>query len=328
MRPRIMFVDDEVRILTALQRHLAATGVKWELHFESDPRVALETAIRERPDVVVCDMRMPVMDGISLLAAMRDGGVHASAIMLTGSNELAVATAAINEAGVFRFFTKPCPPEALVKGIKEALEHREQARAASSGEAEFKPFELVTAGVFVIDGEAHVDYANPAALEMMLTGNSVRTVGDGRLRLSGETGKPIDLEPLIRDLLESGGETQFGLARKEAIHPFSVTMRRFDDRDKIVVIMTDPQRVDPPSASVIGQVLRLTRSEAALVRQLALGLSVTEAAEACELSVQSARTYLKRIYQKTRTNRQSDLMRLVYSAFPSHLALRGPGGDA
>lgn len=324
MRPRIMFVDDEVKILTALQRHLTALGVKWELCFESDPRSALEAAIRDKPDVVVCDMRMPVMDGIGLIAAMRDGGVDASAIMLTGSNELAVATAAINEAGVFRFFTKPCPPEALVKGISEALAQREEARAARSGGVDFKPFELVAAGVFVIDGEGRLIYANPAALEMMLAGKSVRTAGEGRLRLSGESGKPVDLEPLIRDLLERGGETQFGLARKEAVHPLSVTMRRLDDRDRIVVFVTDPQRVDPPSAAVIGQVLRLTRSEAALVHQLALGLSVTEAAEACELSVQSARTYLKRIYQKTRTNRQSDLMRLVYSAFPSHLALRGP----
>jgi FixJ family two-component response regulator len=319
MPPKIMFVDDEIRILSALQRHLAAAGVRWRLSFESDPRAALRAAIDEAPDVVVCDMRMPGMDGIMLLQAMRKEGVDATAIMLTGSAEVKVAAAAINEAGVFRFFSKPCPTEMLVMGIEAALLERSKASDSASVRPDFKAFDLLSSGVFVLDEGGRTIYSNPEAGNMMERGRSILANGDGRLRLS-EDGKPVDLAVLLEELRRTGEALQFGLLRKDALHPLAITLRLMEDRSHVALIATDPERVDPPKADVIARILKLTKSEAGLVHQLALGLSVSEAAEACDLSVQSARTYLKRIYQKTRTSRQSDLMRLVYSFFPGHLA--------
>lgn len=319
MPPKIMFVDDEIRILNALQRHLSAAGVKWQLCFESDPREALRAAVEEAPDVVVCDMRMPGMDGIALLTAMREAGVDAAAIMLTGSPEVKVAAAAINEAGVFRFFSKPCPTEMLVMGIEAALLERAQQQDSAVSRPDFKAFDLLTSGVFVLDENGRAIYSNPAAGNLMERSRSILAHSDGRLRLS-EDGKPVDLSVLLQELRRTGEALQFGLLRTDAMHPLAITLRLMDDRSHVALIATDPERVDPPEADVIARILKLTRSEAGLVRQLALGLSVAEAAQACDLSVQSARTYLKRIYQKTRTSRQSDLMRLVYSIFPGYLA--------
>ncbi|MXN66270.1 response regulator [Stappia sp. GBMRC 2046] len=318
MRPTIMFIDDEIRILNALQRQLSSAGKRWSLCFETDPQDAVDTAVELEPDVVVCDMRMPGMDGIQLLSALRARGLDASAIMLTGSSDLEVATAAINVAGVFRFFTKPCTPEELMGGIEAALADRERRRRAMDTFAEFKAFDLVSAAMFVFADSDEPLYTNATAQRMLQSGQNFRTAPNGSLKLLDD-GRPLDLDLLVEKVRTTGEAVQMGLARKEAMFPLSATLRRQEESGYVVLIATDPDEVDPPCATVIGDVLKLTRSEASLVYNLALGLSVAEAAEACELSVQSARTYLKRIYQKTRTNRQSDLMRLVYSVFPNHL---------
>ncbi|NRG19955.1 response regulator [Rhizobiales bacterium] len=318
MRPTIMFIDDEIRILNALQRQLSSVGKRWSLCFETDPRDALDTAIELQPDVIVCDMRMPGMDGVQLLSTLRARGVDTCAIMLTGSSDLEVATAAINVAGVFRFFTKPCSPEELMSGIEAALADRERRRQAMDTFAEFKAFDLVSAGIFVFGESEQPLYTNATAQRMLQAGQSLRTAADGSVKLLDDD-RPIDLGLLVEKVRATGEAVQLGLARKDAMFPLSATLRPQEDSGYVVLIATDPEEVDPPCSTVIGDVLKLTRSEASLVYNLALGLSVAEAAEACGLSVQSARTYLKRIYQKTRTNRQSDLMRLVYSVFPNHL---------
>jgi CheY-like chemotaxis protein len=69
---RILFVDDESRILEGLQRMLRPQRQHWEMAFASSGEAALKL-LEERPfDVIVSDMRMPVMDGAALLTHVRD----------------------------------------------------------------------------------------------------------------------------------------------------------------------------------------------------------------------------------------------------------------
>lgn len=119
----ILLVDDEPSVLAGLRRSLHGRCI---VHTADDPVRALEMAAA-LPDlaVVVSDMRMPQMDGATLLKQMRSVAPDATRVLLTGYTGIEAAVSAINEGGIFRFLWKPCPPEALQACLVDAVEqHR------------------------------------------------------------------------------------------------------------------------------------------------------------------------------------------------------------
>ncbi len=70
---RVLFVDDEPRVLAALQRMLQGRRPGWALRFAGGGAQALDLLADQPVDVVVSDLRMPGMDGAELLAAVREG---------------------------------------------------------------------------------------------------------------------------------------------------------------------------------------------------------------------------------------------------------------
>jgi response regulator RpfG family c-di-GMP phosphodiesterase len=120
MTARILFVDDEPNVLAGLQRQLRK-------QFDVDVAVGGEqglAAVRERGPyaVIVSDMRMPGMNGAQFLSRVRDLAPNTVRMLLTGYADMQSAIAAVNEGHVFRFLTKPCPPEALVKALQDGIE--------------------------------------------------------------------------------------------------------------------------------------------------------------------------------------------------------------
>jgi len=81
----------------------------------------------------------------------------------------------------------------------------------------------------------------------------------------------------------------------------------------VAVFVVDPEGGAPPVAEVLEDLYSLTHSEAEIVRQLAMGLSLDEAAQARGVSMNTARSHLKHAFAKTGTNRQGELVRLVIS---------------
>lgn len=119
-RPRILCVDDEANVLHALERQLHRD---YEVFVANDARTAIQVLLREGPfPVVVSDLRMPVVDGISLLAKVAERAPKTVRILLTGYADLDSAMAAVNRGRVFRFLAKPCSKADLVAAIEAGLE--------------------------------------------------------------------------------------------------------------------------------------------------------------------------------------------------------------
>lgn len=116
-----MLVDDEEHIRLSMQQTLALSDIPVELHPAAPPALA-----RLSPDwagVVITDVRMPGMDGMSFLHKIRELDPDLPVVMITGHGDVAMAVEAIR-AGAYDFIEKPCPAERLVEVVRRAMEKR------------------------------------------------------------------------------------------------------------------------------------------------------------------------------------------------------------
>ena len=119
-KPRILCVDDEPRVLDSLSLHL---NRHFEVHTAKSGAEGLDI-LRTVSDftVVLSDMRMPQMDGAEFLSRVRKLSPDSVRMLLTGQTDISLATKAINEGQIFRFMTKPCPPDELITSFKIGIE--------------------------------------------------------------------------------------------------------------------------------------------------------------------------------------------------------------
>lgn len=120
-RMNVLCVDDEARVVDGLKLHLRRD---YEVHTALSGEEAL-VKLKELGGVavVVSDMRMPGMDGAAFLKRVRSSYPDASRILLTGETGRDAAARAINDGQIFRFLTKPCPPDQLMDAVDAAVIH-------------------------------------------------------------------------------------------------------------------------------------------------------------------------------------------------------------
>jgi HD-like signal output (HDOD) protein/CheY-like chemotaxis protein len=115
---RVLFVDDEPKILEGLQRMLRSMRNEWEMEFALGGPSALETLNSRQFDVIVTDMRMPGMDGAMLLSQVR--GLHPQIvrIVLSGHSNQELVLSSVGPA--HQYLSKPCDPELLKQTVVRA----------------------------------------------------------------------------------------------------------------------------------------------------------------------------------------------------------------
>jgi HD-like signal output (HDOD) protein/CheY-like chemotaxis protein len=113
---RVLFVDDESKILDGIGRMLRADRKRWDMHFASSGEAALQAFDEGSFDVVISDLRMPGMDGATLLGHIRDRFPDTARIILSGYSEAALATRAVSVA--HSFLAKPCGASELQSTIE------------------------------------------------------------------------------------------------------------------------------------------------------------------------------------------------------------------
>lgn len=115
---RILVVDDEIEILKKLKKYLEDD---YEILTASDGQEGLETFKRERPPVVITDIKMPGMDGIELMRRVKAMDGDAEIIVITGHGDMEVAIESL-KLGAVDFLLKPIDLDELDAAINRALE--------------------------------------------------------------------------------------------------------------------------------------------------------------------------------------------------------------
>jgi DNA-binding NtrC family response regulator len=120
-KPRILLVDDEERFRTNLHKMLGAQGLT--VTAKSNGAEALDELRLRSYDVILLDIRMPGMDGLTTLAEIKkiDSGVEV--IILSGHASMDAAME-INRLGGYDYLMKPCPLDELLLKIDAAHEKK------------------------------------------------------------------------------------------------------------------------------------------------------------------------------------------------------------
>lgn len=128
-RLRVLFVDDDPYVLSGLRRMLYLEADSWEAQFATGPGAALKMLANDCFDVVVADMRMPVMDGAELLARVREMSPATVRIVLSGQTERGSALKAASVA--HQFLSKPTDTAALKNAVSRGQELERRLSQAS-----------------------------------------------------------------------------------------------------------------------------------------------------------------------------------------------------
>jgi len=132
-RHTVMLVDDEESILNSLRRLLR--GKPYDLLLATSGAQALSLFELHPIDMIVCDARMPFMDGPTLLREVHKRDPTCMNILLTGYADMSMITQAISDGYIFRYISKPWDDEELQLALDEALQVQNVLRGRDNPKA-------------------------------------------------------------------------------------------------------------------------------------------------------------------------------------------------
>lgn len=229
---RILFVDDEERILRSLAMQFRR---QYEVLTESDPLRALERLKSERVEIIVSDQRMPGMSGAELLEQASAIAPQSLRILLTGYSDLDAAVEALNSGGIFRYLTKPWDPQEMAFTLRQAAEiAARQMPASLRDEAPAVPL-----NVLLLDDDAQT--LSSVASFCASGGHRLlraRNLAEAVQLLNGEH---VDL--LISDLRLAGEDTAPLLKTLAQAHPrlLSLVVTPFRDTQSLLRLINEAQ---------------------------------------------------------------------------------------
>jgi putative two-component system response regulator len=132
---RLLFVDDEPDILDSLRR---AFRREYEVLTATSGAEGIEVLKTERIDLIVSDQRMPDVSGDEVLKFAMQSQPEAIRILLTGYSDMESLVRSVNEAGIYKYITKPWEPEMLRLTVVRALESLSLTRRLSASTGQLK----------------------------------------------------------------------------------------------------------------------------------------------------------------------------------------------
>jgi len=122
-RQRVLVVDDEPRIRAAIRACLEIEG--YEIDEARNGRIALKRIVEQPPDLVILDLAMPELDGLSVMRMLNEvfDPPTPAIVVLTAYGSISAATAA-EEYGAKAFLEKPLVPDTLREVVSRALRDR------------------------------------------------------------------------------------------------------------------------------------------------------------------------------------------------------------
>ena len=121
---KILIIEDEEPIRRVLTRILSEESEDYQISEEEDGKLGLNRLLKEEFDLVLCDIKMPKMDGIEVLQKAKEKEIFVPFILLTGHGNVDTAVEAM-KIGAYDFILKPPDLNRLLNAVRHALETNE-----------------------------------------------------------------------------------------------------------------------------------------------------------------------------------------------------------
>lgn len=337
MPTTILCVEDEADLRADLAEELLAAG--YDVVEASNGEEALDYLGHSRPDLVLCDITMPQMSGLELLARVREQPAFADLpfIFLTalaGRRDVIAGKA----AGVDDYLTKPIDFDLMLITIAARLEQVARIKGITPPVAPVEPISIgspllganealnrMAVGIFLLDAERRVVFRNRRAEDLLGEADGITLSRDGLLR--GERPQQTNA---LRDMIDlalsraaagsrqptqalalsrnSGRRSLFAIACPLARGPVAT------GEPVVAIFVSDPERRLSQAAEAVAQLYGLTPAETRLAMALSKGQRLDEIADEFGISRNTVNYTMKNLFRKTDTDRQADLISLFISS--------------
>lgn len=333
----ILWVEDDEDMRDILAAELLDAG--YYVAQAANGRQALELLRDFRPDLILCDIAMPVMDGYELLHTVRQTRPDLGDVPLVflsaqdGSGQITQG----KHAGADDYLVKPVNLELMLATIAARLRQVQRMRNAQAPDTPpvndsialststdglaferlARMFNLITAGIVLIDSQRRLLFANVSAQRLLLG------CADASAATSGTSGLPVALatSSLVRAAIKAGlkGDeySEFlSLPRRDAQRDLLVTIcsldcRGVEDAPAVALFISPGDRDKPAPLKALETLFKLTPTEGRIAWAFVQGLRPEQIAETFNITLTTVAFHKRNIFQKTLTNRQADLIALL-----------------
>ena len=170
MSHRILVVDDEPGVREALKQLLEYEG--YAVSLAASGHEALDSYAEAHPHLVLLDVKMAGMDGLSTLTKLREADPQALVVMISGHGSIATAVEA-TQRGAHDFLEKPLDSDRVLLTLRNALQQvgleREVSELKAAAEGQW---EIVGRSPAIVALEERIEKVAPTAARVMITGEN------------------------------------------------------------------------------------------------------------------------------------------------------------
>jgi DNA-binding CsgD family transcriptional regulator len=249
-----------------------------------------------------------------------------------------LATAATPTRGPFGTPERVALVQALVPHLQHAIKTQGRLIDLDRRHRHFvSAIDVLPDGIAILGSDSRVLHLNPAAEAIVTSGDGLR-VRSGQLiaavaRTDKVLGRVVHLANSDESTLATGGCV--AVARPSGRRSYLVRVVPLASGDSIcvasptaLVVIVDPEHETRPDVDVLRRLYGLTATEAAVALRVLAGTGVGPIAEELSLSPATVRTHLQRVFDKTDTHRQAELVRLLLGGLAATRGLNGSGAFA
>ncbi|MDN2565619.1 response regulator [Aquibium sp. A9E412] len=333
----ILCVEDEAEFRDDIVEELRACG--HAAIGAGDGRAALAMLATVRPDLILCDISMPGMDGYDLMETVRRERADLADVpfvFLTALNDREAVICG-KRAGADDYLVKPVDFDLMLASIEARLAQARRVRAhyrrsdAASGAARGRAgdaarpgsaaasgvLDILGFGVVLADARGGVRFANAFARALARDTQSLFVQEALRAATPELTRQLLAHVAEVAGAAAEGGDAMRGMALPlhgtggELLLVICALPPAGDDGPGAAVFISDTRRRPVPPEHVLGALFGLTPSEAQIAHGLVSGQRSADIARALNVSQTTVAFHLRNLFEKTGTNRQVDFVALV-----------------